>query len=243
MEQPLFTLAQTPPRQHPLFVNKNQARFLLVAALIWLLAMGVSITVNRVLGSNRWNAWPESPPMAIYSLALFLPVVLFLTWRPMFELISSWPRAHRILLHVFLSLIFIGHLANASRYTFPFMDWQMFTRSFDPDTIIHYEFVGLTQDGTEVKLNPVHEFPPLDNLRFYLGFRQFSEIIQQREEDEREPLWQVHDDVLIALARRHNQGHRDKLVTSIEVLRIEIAVTDLSKRSEAVTVVRQIAVP
>lgn len=197
-------------------ISKEQQRFLLWAAIGWVVVTFIALVAHRLAGPNRLNAWPSSPPFVLYSLAICGPVILFLAWQPIFSFFAALPRWHRAICWGFLALVLCGHLANCPRQTFPLMDWQMFTRSWNAETIVHYEFVATLADGTTTRLNPPRVIPSLDQGRFYVGHRAFAEVVRGEPNEE---LAKLHDDLFIALAEVSNKSRPTNPIVRIDVIR------------------------
>jgi len=135
---------------------------------------------------------------------------------PLFAYFRRAPLPHRLVVYGFVCVMFAGHIANASRYTFPFMDWQMFTRAWKPEKIVHYDYWATRADRSRHRLNPIQVARSLDQSRFYLGHKYFAEASRLRDE---ERLWEIHDELFVALARLANRKQPQSPITQIEIER------------------------
>jgi len=93
-----------------------------------------------------------------------------LIFRPIRTFLASLPKQHIIMLAGFVFLMALGQLLgtpNNSRATFPFVSWNMYSYTPKLDAVEFYEYIGSTQEGDEVALQPARIFPPLVNARLH----------------------------------------------------------------------------
>lgn len=209
-----------------------------VLAAVWLLACAAAWLLRAGPLRQAAAAWDSPLAMPLLGLLLWLPLAAVLAAPPARRALAGWPAPHRLALLVAGGLILAGHLTLAKRATFPLGDWQMFTRPWVAEEVVYHRFEAVTAEGRRFDLNPVRLIPSLGRSRFWVGFVRFGEALDDLD-DER--LTAIYDDVLLALARLHQERHPDQAIETVRVMRVRVPVGAPGERGTAL--LREIAGP
>lgn len=143
---------------------------------------------------------------------------------------------------VILVCVMLGQILNASRTTFPFVRWSMYTEPFENEPIVVCKFEVVLADGSKEKINPTRLFPSLSrNMDQTLGhifqLRAAGKLNQQQQD--------ILDDLLISIGNRYRESaaiaNRTQVV-EVHGLLQQVVVTD-GVCSIQDTVVAQVRLP
>src|SRR3989344_440975 len=129
----------------------------------------VSLIALTAFAANYLN-WSFSAKV-FWEIVLNLCVlVLPFLFSPLREFVVRLPRPHLLGLLLMVFCMYVGQFIPASRTTFPFVPWQMFTNVVKGD-IVYYEYWGNDKDGGRVQIFPSLIFPSLEDGRINGGLR------------------------------------------------------------------------
>lgn len=150
----------------------------------------------------------------INSLVLFVVCVPCLLWTPLYWFFLRLPGAQKFLVTAFVSLVLFGHLYAQNRETFPFVAWDMFTWTWEPEEIVFHQLVGQQADGSTVPLNLSRTVPALYNC-VYGRFEDHGEMVRRTQRAGHE----VYHDLLESFGQAYNRRHPESPIVAVAVIR------------------------
>jgi hypothetical protein len=171
-----------------------------------LLAVGVFVLAISLaaLGPDSWRIGLVGEWFTYMLLALAL-----LSWRPLRSTLGNTSRFQRAAVVTCLLLLALGQFVGGGRQTFPLARFQMFT---DPaaSTLRQYHYLGHTESGSSVPVDPVALFPSLDRGRFEGTLVRAAEAALR--DGPHSEAARTYDEILMALLKRHNLGTDDPII-------------------------------
>jgi len=138
-------------------MNTGKKSLLIETVFLWVLVIGLSLTVNVLTGQGNRAA-------LVCGALLNASVFLVLTQSgPIVQWLRQVPTPHKIILFSLIFCTLTGHFLGLSHATFPFMKWYMYTTVRETSKFYYTEYWGILEDGRRVRLNPDQLFPPLKN--------------------------------------------------------------------------------
>jgi len=130
------------------------------------------------------------------------------------------PGPHLAMLSLLFFLFAAGqHFESPRRQTsFPFVQWDMFSRIESSDRITYYEYEGTRADGSRVRLNAAALFPPMRHARLTAALMHQVEAADRDPSADRTALVET----IAALGREFNRSHRADPVRAVEIVKTTI---------------------
>jgi len=191
--------------------------------LLWLACYVAALLFDPHRWVISWRGLTES----IFWLAI-LSLPAFTRQVPAF--LADLPRGHRRLLAVTLAAVLFGQLAGREpERTFPLVSWRMFSARRALQILTFFEYVGDTDDGKPITLNPPRLFPSI-NHTVMMGLANLAdEVGPQSTVDEQatgDP--QRLSSALRAIGRMHN-----RLNPTVPIRRVSLVRCTLDARAPA----------
>jgi hypothetical protein len=156
------------------------------------------------LGSRWWRLGLVGEWVTYMVLAFAL-----LSWRPLRSALAGSGRLQRLAVVACLLVVALGQFVGGGRHTFPFVRFAMFTDASTPDAH-YYAYLGVSQAGRTVQLDPVDLYPSLDRGRF--DGRLFGSAEAAVADGPGSDAARAYDQLLLAILARHNLDAADPLV-------------------------------
>jgi len=131
--------------------NLKDRRLFINITLLFAVAIGLGIVINRI----RWQ--PLNEPL-LEGIGLYLMTVIIFSNHSVRNYFHRLPKPHCRIIVIFFALMIFAHLANIYRTTYPFHAWRMFSQKVKPPKVIIFKYIGITDRGEEIELNPSRLF-------------------------------------------------------------------------------------
>jgi hypothetical protein len=177
--------------------------------LLWFACYVAALLVDRHGWVISWRGVTESVLwLVILSVAAFT--------RPVPAFLQGLPRRHRRFLAAVLAAVLFGQFAGREpERTFPLVSWRMFSSRRALQNLTFFDYVGDTDDGQQITLNPPRLFPSV-NHTIMMGLANLAEKVA----DEPTPGdSQRLSSALRAIGRMHNRLNPTVLVRSVSLVR------------------------
>lgn len=191
-------------------VWKKHSRIIKVAALLWLIVVGLGTIV-------RTGMLRDQKPFI--EMAVYAGILVFIFTRPTIASFArSVPRPHRALMIVFFVIFFTGQFVQNLRLTYPFTPWAMYSRPETAQEITYYRYRGYDLAAAPVDLSPEKIVPSNDK---HVVTTKLKNLIRDayypRDDWEQELSQQRLEQFLVAIGNIYNGRHADAPLRSIEV--------------------------
>jgi hypothetical protein len=184
-------------------------------ALLWFGCCVAALLVDP----DRWVISGRGLTESVLWLVV-LSVAAFTRQAPAF--LADLPRRHRRFLAAILAAVLFGQLAGRQpERTFPLVSWRMFGSRRALQNLTFFDYIGETDDGQPITLNPPRLFPSV-NHTVMMGLANLAEEIDDEQAaGERQRL----SSALRAIGRMHNRLNPTVPVRSVSLVRCTLDAT------------------
>ena len=127
--------------------------------------------------------------------------------------------------------MFIGQIVNQPRLTFPFTSWAMYGQPEHPETLVFYQYEGLTKEQKRTIISPEELLPTIGDSAVASKFRFLVRAaFSGRDDTEREETLEELRKFLTSIGGIYNRHHPENTIHSLEIIQCSI---DLSKRGHS----------
>jgi hypothetical protein len=124
---------------------------------------------------------------------------------------------------IIITAFLLGHSLGVSRYTFPFVNWSMYSVVNETEQFETVKLIATSADGTQTEVNPVSYFPSLRRC-FSSRFSKLVFAVDKKKVTKYGS--QVYHELFDAILQNYNQQNPDRPAIEIAAVIEEVSTAD-----------------